>query len=104
MHKFNEEKHIASMIPARDKMNAFLLKKHNINFQDSDELGKNVIYTRNDKVLKISYQCFYRISGIAVLKRDISPNEVEMFTVTLDMFLNDIMKSIIEHNLVPKEN
>ena len=103
MHKFNEEKHIESMIPARDKLAAYLFKKHKITFEPTDELGKNVVFKKDDKVLKICYQCFYRISGVAQLKREIGEREVEMVTVTPDMFLEDIMKSIVEWNLVPKE-
>lgn len=95
---FSKEVQIAKMQPAAKKLLSVLEKK-GIHFHQTDGELENVMFTKNDKELKMSHHSFYRYSGIAVLcYGNNDTNTSETVEVTDDMYMTIFMKPIIENH------
>lgn len=95
--EFNKKKHIEKMKPHADKMLVHL-KNKGIDFSPEDVDGfENVTFTSKDKVIKMSKHSFYRFSGIACFyKEGKEKNSSEAFDFTDEMYMNIIIKPIVE--------
>lgn len=93
--EFNEEKYITTVKPHADKLVEYFQKKQ-VTFSPSDGDLKNVIFTKGDKVIKISHHSFYRFSGISCIHKEKGESGVEMVTVTDEMYMENFMKPIVE--------
>ena len=94
---FDKQKHIEKMkVPVAKLIEQ--LKKDGIGFTSTDGELDNVIFTKKDKVVKMSHHSFYRFSGICSVYRD-DPKNKEMtisVPVTDEMYLSVFIKPIIE--------
>ena len=94
---FNPEEHIKRMTPYRDKL-VDALKKKGFTFQEQDDIRKNVVFGFRGREIKISHHCFYRFSGICMIRKEIGEHEFTWIPVTDEMFMTSYMRSIIEYN------
>ncbi len=95
--EFNKEAHIAKMQPHVDRM-LVQLKSKGIDFDLEDVDGlQNVTFISKDKTVKMSKHSFYRFSGISCFyKEGKEKNTSEAFDFTDEMYMNNIIKPIIE--------
>ena len=83
----------------RTDVNKFILglKSKNIFFTETND--ENVLFKLDKKELIMSQHSFYRYSGIAyVYKEGKEKNSVLSIEVTYEMYLNMIIKPIIENH------
>lgn len=95
---FDKQAHIAKMQPYANKMIA-ALNKRGVTFSYTDEDRENVVFSFEVREVKIAYHCFYRISGLACVYRDVGENFSEAVEVTDEMYMNMYMKQSVEVNL-----
>ena len=95
MFEFNEQEHILKMTPHVIKLvNYFKIK--GITFEPKEGHLDNVIFRKDNIILKMSYHVFYRFSGISKIKKEVK-NEIIWVDVDDDMFINVYIKSFIEY-------
>lgn len=83
------------MQPNINKLLAYL-KNKNIAFSPTDGEFENVVLSSPEKSIKISHHSFYRYSGIACICIDKGENKSEAIDVTDEMFVNMILKPVID--------
>ena len=94
---FDKLKHIERMMPHVEELNKLLLE-FGIIFYPYDENGlENIIYTDGVKTLKIAHRCFYRFSGMCVIRKEIDKNRIELVEVTDRMFILSYMGTLIKN-------
>ena len=77
------------------------LKSKGVSFKSGDNGSDNVIFSNKEKEIKISYHCFYRFSGPAVVyKTKVNEKKKDQVTVeavalTPELFYNLYMKQIL---------
>ena len=94
---FDKAAQIKRMQPSVTKLLTYL-KNKDIEFSPMDGEFENIVLTSKDREVKISHHSFYRYSGISVYCRDKgeNQNQSETVEVTDEMYMNNIMKPIIE--------
>lgn len=100
---FNSQEHIKKMTPYVEKLVVYLNSK-GILFSPSDGELENIVLTKDDKVVKIAYNCFYRFSGISKVYTHTAKNQVVMSDMTDDMFINNYMRSMIDFLFFGRED
>lgn len=102
MVKFDEKEAIRKMTPYLDKVKESFTKK-GIKFKE-DIKFKNTIFFKANKEYKISYHSLYRFSGISTIhKAGKNENEVIIIDVTDEMYINSIIKPIVENYFKEEE-
>lgn len=71
------------------------LKRQDIEFSSTDVELNNVVFTKGDKVFKMSHHSFYRYSGICNIYKE-TENTMTPIPVTDEMYLFDFIKPIVE--------
>lgn len=99
---FDKKDHIAKMKPFADKLVQHF-QKIGISFSDTDGDMENVVFSSNDKVVRISHHSFYRFSGIACIYKEKEQNQIIAIEVTNEMFMNNFMKPIVDILFNPKK-
>jgi len=97
----NYQPYIDKLKPSLNKL-LLSLQKQGIEFVENDG-NENVILKTKDKELKIWFHCFYRVSGIACIHREVGESFVEMIDMDDDMYMNSYMKAIVERVLINKK-
>lgn len=65
-------------------------------FMSEDNIGlNNVVFTKGDKIFKMSHHSFYRYSGICNIYKE-TENTMIPVPVTDEMYLFDFIKPIVE--------
>lgn len=95
---FNKEETIATYKVSEDKLIKYLSKK-GVKFLPVDGVLPNVVFQTPTKTIKIAHHCFYRYSGLAYLQKEVGESSVEMIEVTNELFMDGIMKPVIERLL-----
>ena len=90
--------HIEKVQPHVDKLLKSLAKQ-NISFSKSfDSKLNNVIFSNGIKELVIANHCFYGYSRMGCAVKEIkNSNNVEFVPITDDMYINTVMKNVIEN-------
>jgi len=86
---------ITRLTPYINKLISYV-KTKGIEFFPKDGDMENVIFRRGEKELKIAYIFFYRFSGISAIHREKDQNQVEIVTVTDEMFVNNYLKTLVD--------
>lgn len=96
MDDFNVSTYIKKQLPIVGKLVA-ALKKEGIETSLNDGKLNNIVFMKEDKVIKISHHSFFRYSGMEFFKRE-NPNDknaIMMILVTDEMWLFDIIRPIV---------
>ena len=98
-NKEDKINHINSMEKPVNRLLAALAKE-GIEFCPTDGHLENVIFTKDDTVHKIAWECFYRFSGMSAYYKEYKGGKkgqimVEVIQITDDFFMNDYMKHLI---------
>ncbi len=92
---WNKESHRSMMKPSAGKLISYFATK-GVQFSPMDGEFENVVFSKADKVLKISHHSFYKYSGISCIYKEIKEHMIEPILVTPDMYMEKFMKPIIE--------
>lgn len=92
---FDKKAQIARMQPSTCKLIKYL-EGEGISFSPTDGKHENIVLTSKDMEVKISHHSFYRYSGISVYCRDKGENLSETVEVTDEMYVQNIMKPIVQ--------
>lgn len=94
---WNKQAAIEKIKPVTDKLVAYL-KTKGIEFNPTDGVLENVILTKGGKEVKISYHSFYGFTrmGAVTRQRGEKSNEFDFVPVTDDVYVNSVLKQIIE--------
>jgi hypothetical protein len=102
--QMNKREVISRMQPHYKKLVAHY-ESLGVTFRPKQDNLENVVFTQKltGKELCISYDVFYRFSGICCTHRDKGENSVEVIPLTDAAFYNVYLKAVIDMTFFPKE-
>lgn len=101
--QMNKREVITRMLPHSKKLVAHYESK-GVTFRPKQGDLENVVFTQTStgKELAISYEVFYRFSGICCTHRDKGENSVEVIPLLDAAFYNVYLKAVIDMTFFPK--
>ena len=98
----NKQEVIDRLTPHANKLISFY-KNKGLTYVPKDGEFENVIFSNKEKEVKISWECFWRFSGICCTHKDAGENQVKVIPLEDDAFMNVYMKGILKMHFFPKE-